>query len=221
MKFKYKGNDVVLQRVRGDTSQCTPITGRGLKGLLKRQAVAHWVELMPVQPILEETNSPVCSMQQEDLPVEIQQILMQYSSLFSEPSTLPPQHVLDHKIPLMDGAQPVNIHPYRYSPLQKNEIKRQVQEMLQVSTSPFASLVLLVKKKDGTWHFCVDYRQLNYLTIKNKHPLPIVEELLDELAGASGSLNLTCAWDIIRFGWLKVKNIILHFALIKVCMSFG
>jgi hypothetical protein len=126
----------------------------------------------------------------------------------------------------MDGAQPVNIHPYRYSPLQKNEIKRQVQEMLrsgviQVSTSPFASLVLLVKKKDGTWHFCVDYRQLNYLTIKNKHPLPIVEELLDELAGASGSLNLTCAWDIIRFGWLKVKNIRLHFALIKVCMSFG
>jgi hypothetical protein len=44
--------------------------------------------------------------------------------------------------------------------------------------------VLLVKKKDGTWRFCVDYRQLNYLNIKNKHPLLIVEELLDELAGA-------------------------------------
>jgi hypothetical protein len=128
--------------------------------LLKWQVVAHWVELMPVQPVLEETNSPVCSMQQEDLPVEIQQILMRYSSLFSEPSTLPPRRVLDHKIPLMDGAQPVNIHPYRYSPLQKNEIECQVQEMLrsgviQVSTSPFASSVLLVKKKDGTWRFAL------------------------------------------------------------------
>lgn len=83
----------------------------------------------------------------------------------------------------------MNIRPYRYSPHQKTEIEKQVGDMLQRgviqhSSSPFASPVLLVKKKDGTWRFCVDYRHLNAITVKNKHPLPIVDELLDELAGA-------------------------------------
>lgn len=89
----------------------------------------------------------------------------------------------------MPGAQPINVRPYRYAPTQKTEIERQLTEMMQhglikPSTSPYASPVLLVKKKDGSWRFCVDYRHLNAITIKNKHPLPIVDELIDELHGA-------------------------------------
>lgn len=57
--------------------------------------------------------------------------------------------------------------------------------IIQHSVSPYASPVLLVKNKDGSWRFCVDYRHLNAITVKNKHPLPIVDKLLDELAGAS------------------------------------
>jgi hypothetical protein len=82
----------------------------------------------------------------------------------------------------------VNSRPYRYSPLHKDEIERQVAKMLKVglikiSTSPFASPVLLIQKKDGSWRFCVDYRWLNALTLKNKFPMSVIDELLDELAG--------------------------------------
>lgn len=83
----------------------------------------------------------------------------------------------------------MNVRPYRYAPVQKIEIERQLAEMLRNGiikprTSPYASPVLLVRKKDGTWRFCVDYKHLNVVTIKNKHPLPIVNELIDELTGA-------------------------------------
>jgi hypothetical protein len=120
---------------------------------------------------------------------DLQQVLNAYEDVFSDPNTLPPRRQLDHAITLEHGATPTNNRPYRYSPLQKDEIERQVQEMLAAgiitqSMSPFASPVLLVKKKDGSWRFCVDYRGLNGLTIKNKYPMPIVDELLDELAGS-------------------------------------
>jgi hypothetical protein len=116
-------------------------------------------------------------------------VVRQYKHLFQDPKELPPSRNEDHQIPLIPGAQPINIGPYRYAPQQKTEIEKQIAEMLQrgiiqYSSSPFASPVLLVKKKDGTWRFCVDYRHLNAITVKNKHPLPIVDKLMDELAGA-------------------------------------
>jgi hypothetical protein len=127
------------------------------------------------------------------------------SQLFAEPDSLPPGRAYDHNVPLVPGAQPVSVRPYRYSPSQKDEIENQIQDMLskgliQPSHSPFASPVLLVKKKDGSWRFCVDYRLLNAITVKNKHPLPIVEELLDELAGARWFTKLD-----LRSGYHQIR----------------
>ena len=95
--------------------------------------------------------------------VEIEALLREFAGLFEEPRTLPPTRKFDHKILLKSGSQAVKIRPYKSSLIQKGEIEKLVKEMLsngviQHSVSPFASPVLLVKKKDNTWRFCIDYR---------------------------------------------------------------
>jgi hypothetical protein len=94
---------------------------------------------------------------QVSVPTAIQHVLDEFSDLFQAPSSLPPSRACDHEIPLVRGAQPVFIRPYRYPPKLKDEIERQVQEMLsqgliQHSSSSFSSPVLLVKKG---WHLPV------------------------------------------------------------------
>lgn len=97
------------------------------------------------------------------------------------------------------------MRPHRYDPAQKYEIERQVkallaQGLIRSSASPFASPALLVKKKAGDWRLCVDYSRLNAFTIKSRYPLPVIEELLDELFGAVcfTSLNLRAGYHQIR-----------------------
>lgn len=135
----------------------------------------------------------VCSLlTTESLPIlpEVQSVLDQFKHVFEPPTGLPPRRSYDHTNPLMPGATPVSMRPYRIAPALKTELERQIQEMLasgviRLSNNPFSSPLLMVKKKDNTWRPVIDYRHLNAMTLKGKFPIPVIDELLDELAGAS------------------------------------
>lgn len=134
-------------------------------------------------------------LQAASVPSNIKVLLQKYSPLFEIPTELPPSRAYNHQIPLILGAQPVFTRPYRYPPGLKDEIERQVADMLaqgliQPSISSFSSPVLLVKKKDGSYRFCVDFRQLNAITAKSKFPVLVFDQLMDELTHASWFSNL-------------------------------
>ena len=119
--------------------------------------------------------------------------LSQYKDCFatSLPDELPPSRGNDdHRIDLIPGSSPPNRPPYRVSYAQQEEILTQVNELLEKglvkpSSSPFCSPILLVQKKDGSYRMCIDYRALNKNTIKNRFPVPRIEDIFDRLQGSS------------------------------------
>ncbi|XP_042017759.1 uncharacterized protein LOC121765623 [Salvia splendens] len=124
-----------------------------------------------------------------DLPPQFRAVLEAHQQVFALPVGMPPKRAFDHKIHLLPNTKPINVRPYRYPYFQKNEIEHQVQEMLeqgiiQKSQSPFSSPVLLIRKKDGSFRFCIDYRALNSATIPDHFPIPTADELFDELGAA-------------------------------------
>ena len=195
MEFEYQGQSIILY---GDKlPKQTPINGHCMKKLLASDNVSAFCQLC-ICPLEQHHNSP-------EIPTDVQQILEQFDSVFQEPHGLPPIRKSEHHIDLFPGSHPVHVKPYKYPHFQKAEIERLVPEMLSTdiirdSNNCFSSLVLLVLKKDGSWHFCVDYRALNAITVRDLFPMPTIEEILDELHGAVifSKLDLRSGYHQIR-----------------------
>jgi len=134
-------------------------------------------------------------------------ILQQYSNIFKEPDYLPPSRPCDHSIPLQPGSNPPNVRPYRVPHKHKEHVDNLIQEMLKakfirLSSSPYSSPAILVRKKDGSYRLCIDYKLLNGQTIKNKYPIPVIEDLLDQLFGAKIFSKLD-----LRSGYYQVRMV--------------
>lgn len=172
--------------------------------------------LVTVQQILDAAESLdanlVASMQQTGGNTKLDKLLRDYADRFPEslpkladddPNT-PPLYD-GHTIPLEPGHKPPVRPIYRLSPMEFEELKKQIKELLALgfiepSRSPYAAPILFVKKKDGTLRMCVDYRALNKLTIKNKYPLPRIDDLLDRLCGCSHFSSID-----LRSGYYQLK----------------
>ncbi|KAJ9547519.1 hypothetical protein OSB04_020062 [Centaurea solstitialis] len=122
----------------------------------------------------------------QDIPV-----VREFPEVFPEELPgLPPPRQVEFHIDLVPGAGPIAKSPYRLAPSEMQELSNQLQELLdkgfiRPSSSPWGAPVLFVKKKDGSFRMCIDYRELNKITIKNRYPLPRINDLFDQLQGAT------------------------------------
>ncbi|RVX10301.1 Retrovirus-related Pol polyprotein from transposon 17.6 [Vitis vinifera] len=190
-RWRMQGQEFIAEGKNKLQERMSPWADK-LKGLVEQPGLfaiqdlsdaTLWAIQVAENTHLEETLTP----QQQE---ELQKMLQAFADVFEEPTGLPPVRDYDHQIDLKDEAGPINCRPYRYAAVQKDAIEKLIGEMLHVgvirqSRSPYASPVVLVKKKDGSWRLCVDYRALNQVTVKDKFPIPVIEELLEELGGST------------------------------------
>ncbi|GKB23945.1 putative reverse transcriptase domain-containing protein [Tanacetum coccineum] len=137
----------------------------------------------------------------EDVP-----IVRDFPEVFPEDLPgIPPARQVEFQIDLVPGAAPVARAPYRLAPSEMKELAEQLQELsdkgfIRPSSSPWGAPVLFVKKKDGSFCMCIDYRELNKLTVKNRYPLPRIDDLFDQLQGSSvySKINLRSGYHQLR-----------------------
>jgi hypothetical protein len=193
-KFSLEGKEIELRGITGKPGKV--ISSNGITKLLKK---GHQGVITQLFSLDVQTSKPSISL-------DLQGIIDKHSKVFEDiPKGLPPTQNHDHDIHLIPGSVPPNIRPYRYPYAQKSEIERMVEEMLEAgiirpSQSSYSAPVVMVFKKDGSWHMCPDYRELNKITIKDKFPIPVIDKLLDELHGAIYFTKLD-----LRSGYHQIK----------------
>ncbi|KAG7588696.1 Zinc finger CCHC-type [Arabidopsis suecica] len=154
------------------------------------------------------THEVGASAELKDIP-----IANEFSDVFEAVSGLPPDRSDPFTIELEPGTTPISKAPYRMAPAEMAELKKQLEELLdkgfiRPSSSPWGAPVLFVKKKDGSFRLCIDYRGLNRVTVKNKYPLPRIDELLDQLRGAKwfSKIDLASGYHQIPIDPLDIRK---------------
>ncbi|KAJ9530666.1 hypothetical protein QJQ45_014820 [Haematococcus lacustris] len=139
------------------------------------------------------------------IKAQLDSLLAEYSDVFTPLTGLPPERPVGHTIPLEPGNRPPATPMYRLSKPEHDELKQQIQDllakgMIEPSSSPYAAPVLFVQKKSGELRMCIDYRQLNKITLRDQYPLPRIDDLFDKLSGCKvfSSLDLQAGYHQIR-----------------------
>ncbi|CAI5484175.1 unnamed protein product [Closterium sp. Yama58-4] len=142
-----------------------------------------------------------------ELPAAVKEVLEQYKDIMPGdlPAGVPPARTHEHKIVEEPGAKPVSRAPYRLSPTELTDMKKQIEylldrQLIRPSTSPYGAPVLFTPKPDGSLRMCIDYRALNKQTVKNKYPIPRIDDLLDQLRHATVFSELD-----LRSGYWQIK----------------
>jgi hypothetical protein len=174
------GRKVVLRGIIGNPAKV--VTAKRMEAIFRRDEIVYAAECRIITHKDEQGKVHYTP--------EIKEILDRHHKVSGPiPLGVPPDRGFEHIIELEEGAKPVITTPYRHPKKYKDETEKAIKELLDMghirpNSSPFASSVVLVKKKDGTMRMCIDFRALNKKTIKNRYPIPRIDELMDELHGA-------------------------------------
>ncbi|KAL1220391.1 RNA-directed DNA polymerase-like protein [Cardamine amara subsp. amara] len=196
-----------------DAGSCTNVASETMVAKLGLQVIKHskpymlqWLNENGEMAVNNQVKVPLSIEKYEDevlcdiLPMEASHILLgrpwqsdrkEYRDVFPKesPDGLPPIRGIEHQIDFVPGASLPNKPAYRTNPMETKELQKQVTELMEKghireSLSPCAVLVLLVPKKDGSWRMCVNCRAINNITVKYRHPIPRLDDMLDELHGS-------------------------------------
>jgi hypothetical protein len=170
--------------------------------------------------------------QTKAIALEDIRVVQEYPNVFPEELPgMPPGRDIEFLIELLPGTPPISKRPYRMSVNELVELKKQIVELqakrfIRPSSSPWGAPVLFVEKKDGTQQMCIDYRSFNEVTIKNKYPLPRIEDLFDQIKGAGvfSKIDLRSRYHQLRIRESDIPKTAFHtrYGLYKyTVMSFG